>query len=350
MHIVLVEDDEVIRETTQLTLERFGYTVSVFADGRDGFEYVIEHGADVVLLDLMLPTMNGASICRELRERTDVPIIVISARSEPIDIVQALEAGADDYLTKPFDMQVLSARIRTVVRRYGASTAGFPSGDLAGNPAETSRNPTGSVPAPPAGAPRTTPRVGHARYPGQTSAAPESWSAEESQDAQQTRSAQPVSPARTARSGQGAAAVPPRAEVPARWARPAGSPARQAGTTRQPGSMRPGQVLPNAAPPDQPRTQPNTLDLGALQIDTSQLHVTLHDKPVHLTPTELRLLLLLADRPGHVYSREDIAHMVWGTDWAGDLRVVDVHIQRLRKKIGTRRVTTIRGFGYSLVA
>nr|WP_306440023.1 response regulator [Brevibacterium sp. 91QC2O2] len=345
----MVEDDEVIRETTQLTLERFGYTVSVFADGRDGFEYVIEHGADVVLLDLMLPTMNGASICRELRERTDVPIIVISARSEPIDIVQALEAGADDYLTKPFDMQVLSARIRTVVRRYGASTAGFPSGDRAGNPAETSRNPTGSLPTPPADTPRTTTQAGHARYPGQTSATPESWSAA---DPQTDRPAQPAPPVRTARSRQGTAAVPPRAEVPDRWARPAGSPARQADTTRQAGSLRPGQSRPNTAPPEQPRTQPqsNTLDLGALQIDTSLLHVTLHDKPVHLTPTELRLLLLLADRPGHVYSREDIAHMVWGTDWAGDLRVVDVHIQRLRKKIGTSRVTTTRGFGYSLVA
>ena len=118
MHIVLVEDDEVIRETTQLALERFGYTVTGFEDGRDGYEFIASHGADVVLLDLMLPTMNGASITRAIRERSNVPIIVISARSEPIDIVQALEAGADDYLTKPFDMQVLNARIRTVVRRF----------------------------------------------------------------------------------------------------------------------------------------------------------------------------------------------------------------------------------------
>ena len=70
MHIVLVEDDEVIRETTQISLERFGYTVSAFEDGRDGYEFVAAHGADVVLLDLMLPTMNGASICRAIRERS----------------------------------------------------------------------------------------------------------------------------------------------------------------------------------------------------------------------------------------------------------------------------------------
>ncbi|NNV08724.1 response regulator transcription factor, partial [Geobacillus sp. MMMUD3] len=118
MHIVLVEDDEVIRETTQIGLEQFDYTVSAFADGREGYEFVAAHGADVLLLDLMLPTMNGASICRAIRERSSIPIIIISARSEAIDIVQALEAGADDYLTKPFDMQVLNARIRAVVRRF----------------------------------------------------------------------------------------------------------------------------------------------------------------------------------------------------------------------------------------
>src|SRR5699024_10232505 len=118
MHIVLVEDDEVIRETTQIGHERFDYTVSAFADGREGYEVVSAHGADVLLLDLMLPTMNGASICRAVRERSTIPIIIISARSDAIEIVQALEAGADDYLTKPFDMQVLNARIRAVVRRF----------------------------------------------------------------------------------------------------------------------------------------------------------------------------------------------------------------------------------------
>ena len=124
MHIVLVEDDEVIRETTQISLERFGYTVTSFADGREGFEFVTAHGADAVLLDLMLPTMNGASITRAIRERSTIPIVIVSARSEPIDIVQALEAGADDYLTKPFDMQVLNARIRAVVRRFITSGTG----------------------------------------------------------------------------------------------------------------------------------------------------------------------------------------------------------------------------------
>ena len=148
MHIVLVEDDEVIRETTQLSLERFGYTVTAFEDGRDGYEFVAEHGADVVLLDLMLPTMNGASICRAIRERSTVPIIIVSARSEPIDIVQALEAGADDYLTKPFDMQVLNARIRAVVRRFittGTGRLGFSPDEVEADPGETVLGPGGTI-------------------------------------------------------------------------------------------------------------------------------------------------------------------------------------------------------------
>lgn len=148
MHIVLVEDDEVIRETTQIGLERFDYTVSAFADGREGYEFVSANGADVLLLDLMLPTMNGASICRAVRERSTIPIIIISARSDAIDIVQALEAGADDYLTKPFDMQVLNARIRAVVRRFittGTDRFGYSPAPEADEHHETVIGPGGMV-------------------------------------------------------------------------------------------------------------------------------------------------------------------------------------------------------------
>lgn len=81
-------------------------------------------------------------------------------------------------------------------------------------------------------------------------------------------------------------------------------------------------------------------------LDSARLTVLVDDKEVHLTPTELRVLLLLTEEPGHVYSREKIAYTVWGYEWAGDSRVVDVHIQRLRKKIGARMIETVRGFGY----
>jgi len=81
-------------------------------------------------------------------------------------------------------------------------------------------------------------------------------------------------------------------------------------------------------------------------LDTGRLTVMVDGEEVHLTPTELRVLLLLTEEPGHVYSREKIAYTVWGYEWAGDSRVVDVHIQRLRKKIGARMIETVRGFGY----
>lgn len=297
MHIVLVEDDEVIRETTQLALERFGYTVTTFADGRDGYEYVAEHGADAVLLDLMLPTMNGASITRAIREKSTVPIIVISARSDPIDIVQALEAGADDYLTKPFDMQVLNARIRTIVRRFvtsGTGAMGFGSTPVGQDPVGAS-------------SPHTAPTGGANTAPAQQ------WEGGRNDTA-------PI---------LGASAIP---EV--------------LGPT--PGLQDPSSTTSGGAssPTVGPDARSTTTKLGSLELDNSRLTVTVDGKEVHLTPTELRILLLLTEDPKHVYSREKIAMTVWGGEWAGDSRVVDVHIQRLRKKIGARMIETVRGFGY----
>ena len=297
MHIVLVEDDEVIRETTQMALERFGYTVTTFADGRDGYEYVAEHGADAVLLDLMLPTMNGASITRAIREKSTVPIIVISARSDPIDIVQALEAGADDYLTKPFDMQVLNARIRTIVRRFvtaGTGAMGFGSAPVGQDPVES-------------------PSAHTAPTGGTNTATAPKWEGRRNDTV-------PI---------LGTGAIP---EV--------------LGPT--PGLQDPSSTTSGGAssPTVGPDARSTTTKLGSLELDNSRLTVTVDGKEVHLTPTELRILLLLTEDPKHVYSREKIAMTVWGGEWAGDSRVVDVHIQRLRKKIGARMIETVRGFGY----
>ena len=339
MHIVLVEDDEVIRETTQIGLERFGYTVTAFADGREGFEFVTAHGADAVLLDLMLPTMNGASITRAIREGSTIPIIIVSARADPIDIVQALEAGADDYLTKPFDMQVLNARIRAVVRRFitsGTGSMGYSPATQAAAPArETVIGPGGRIisggdlpevlgPTPGFDAPRTD----------QVQTAP-----------------QPTVPQEL--SHPAILGTVPEA--------PAGSPARtgsasQAGTASPAAAAGAGATAPDAASAtasfaDADGQGPaggleRQLRLGSLTIDTGRLTVEIDGAEVHLTPTELRILLLLTEEPGHVYSREKIAYTVWGYEWAGDSRVVDVHIQRLRKKIGATRIETVRGFGY----
>ncbi|TGD09525.1 response regulator transcription factor [Brevibacterium sp. S111] len=317
MHIVLVEDDEVIRETTQIGLERFDYTVSAFADGREGYEFVSAHGADVLLLDLMLPTMNGASICRAVRERSTIPIIIISARSDAIDIVQALEAGADDYLTKPFDMQVLNARIRAVVRRFittGTDRFGYSPSPEADEPEETVIGPGGMVTG---------------------DGIPEVLGASPGMDTRDRLRAQLESDDTYLGAGGKFTTAPEAAEDAEAIGGDAGVPPRPSDAP----SVQPGSTGDDGLGPFRTR-------LGSLVLDTGRLTVEIDGEEVHLTPTELRVLLLLTEQPEHVYSREKIAFTVWGYEWAGDSRVVDVHIQRLRKKIGASMIETVRGFGY----
>lgn len=239
--VVLVEDDEVIREATQLGLERLGYEVCTFGDGLEGLQYVQAASVDMVLLDVMLPTMNGASVCRAIRASSTVPVIMLSARTDPVDMVSGLDSGADDYLAKPFDLEVLDARMRAVMRRSRTTTE-VPS----------------SAPAP-----ETDSRRG----------------------------------------------------FPAHGADPQG----------------------------------DILRVGALSVNTASLEVSVGGRTVHLTPTELRILLVLCEEPGTVYSRTKILGSVWGYAWDGDQRIVDVHVQRLRSKVGSSHVETVRGFGYRLV-
>lgn len=224
--ILMIEDDAVIFEATTIGLERLGYHVQGAEDGLEGLELFRrlqqEDPVDVVLLDVMLPTMNGTQICRELRSFSKVPVIMLSARGEGLDMVTGLDAGADDYLAKPFDLQVLDARLRAVLRRTEIPTA--------------------------------------------------------------------------------ATAVP------------AGS-----------------------APISQ-----------RLKIDPYKLVVLLDGQGVHLTPTEMKILLMLNETPGAVVSRNDILAEVWGYTWEADHRVIDVHVQRIRRKIGAGRIETVRGFGYRL--
>lgn len=316
MHIVLVEDDEVIRETTQIGLERFDYTVSAFADGREGYEFVSANGADVLLLDLMLPTMNGASICRAIRERSTIPIIIISARSDAIDIVQALEAGADDYLTKPFDMQVLNARIRAVVRRFittGTDKLGYSPSPEEAEEHETVIGPGGMVTG---------------------DGIPEVLGASPGMDTRDRLRAQLESDDTYLGAGGKFTTVAEATDDEEAIGGDTGVPPRPDGAPSVPSGS-----AENGLGPFRTR-------LGSLVLDTGRLTVEIDGEEVHLTPTELRVLLLLTEQPEHVYSREKIAFTVWGYEWAGDSRVVDVHIQRLRKKIGASMIETVRGFGY----
>ncbi|MFI1014107.1 two-component system response regulator CseB [Streptomyces sp. NPDC020965] len=227
IHVLFVEDDDVIREATQLALERHGFVVTAQPDGLQGLESFRADQPDIALLDVMVPGLDGVSLCRRIRDESTVPVIMLSARADSIDVVLGLEAGADDYVTKPFDGAVLVARIRAVLRRFGHAGGGE-------------------------------------RAPGQ---------------------------------GAGAGAL---------------------------------------------------LTFGELEVDTEGMEVRKGGEPVALTPTEMRLLLEFSSAPGTVLSRDKLLERVWDYGWGGDTRVVDVHVQRLRTKIGQDRIETVRGFGYKL--
>ena len=221
----MVEDDAVIREATQLTLERHGYDVTTAEDGLEAFERFEKIHPDVVMLDIMLPGLDGISVCRRIRETSTVPIVMVSARGDALDVVLGLEAGADDYVAKPFDTQVLVARLRAVMRRAVSD------------------------------------------------------------------------------------------------------------------SQRPA-----------PATGSSVETFGDLELDREALEVRRGGTTVQLTPTELKLLIEFANNPGVVLSRSTLLQRVWDYEWGGDGRLVDVHLQRLRTKIGADRIETVRGFGYKLRA
>ena len=216
--VLLIEDDPAALQGLELALRRLGYGVQAAGTGEAALRDLRDARADVVVLDVMLPGLDGFEVCRRLRRGSDVPVIMLTARGDDFDIVGGLAAGADDYVVKPVEPRVLDARIRAVLRRTERVSA----------PAET---------------------------------------------------------------------------------------------------------------------------YGELVIDRGSLVVRLGDRVVSLTPTELRLLLVLSGSPRQVFSREQLLDLVWEHDYLGDSRLVDACVQRLRAKIETdtsepRYIQTVRGFGY----
>jgi DNA-binding response OmpR family regulator len=231
--VLVVEDEAVLRETLQYNLVRQGYQVHVAPDGRSALEVARKERPDLILLDLMLPGIDGLEVCRILRQEMNIPILMLTAKAEEVDKVVGLEVGADDYITKPFSMRELLARVKAALRRVRLTR-------------------------------------------------------EELTEARQDAS-----------------------EVP----------------------------------------QPSAISFGDLTIDVGRGEVLRGGRALGLKPKEYQLLLFLVRHRGMVLSRDLILQRVWGWDFIGGSRTVDVHVRWLREKIEDdpahpTRIVTVRGMGY----
>jgi two-component system, OmpR family, response regulator RegX3 len=221
--VLVVEDEETYREALSFLLDREGFEVSLAETGPDALATFDREGADIVLLDVMLPGLPGTEVCRQIRQISQVPVIMVSARDEEVDKVVGLELGADDYVTKPYSPRELLARIRAVLRR---GTEG-------------------------------------------------------------------------------------------------------------------------------PELDPQILEAAGVRMDVERHVVTLHGAPVALPLKEFDLLEVLLRNAGRVLTRGQLIDRVWGADYIGDTKTLDVHITRLRARIEDdprtpQLLLTVRGLGYKL--
>ena len=220
--VLIIEDEQSYRETLEFLLAREGYDVVTAADGTSGLAAFERSGADLVLLDLMMPGLSGTDVCRRIRASSSVPIIMVTARDSEIDTVVGLELGADDYVTKPFSQRELLARMRAVLRRRGE--------------------------------------------------------------------------------------------------------------------------------PEEPST---ILEVGDVRLDADRHVVTVRGEQVKLALKEFELLEVLLANAGRVMTRGQLIDRVWGMDYVGDTKTLDVHVKRLRAKIESdpaqpQLLTTVRGLGYRI--
>ncbi len=225
LRILVVEDEESFVDALRVGLAREGFDVAVARDGLEAVEVFQSRPIDVVLLDLMLPKMSGLDVCRAIRLNSSVPIIIVSAKGEEVDMVLMLEIGADDYVTKPYRLRELVARIRAVLRRHETTTPALPSESV--------------------------------------------------------------------------------------------------------------------------------VEHGPLRLDIDARRCFLNGKEIKLRKKEFALMLLLLENPGRVLTRDVLIDRVWGSDYVGDTKTLDVHIKRLRTLVEEDPknpvfITTVRGVGYRL--
>jgi two-component system response regulator RegX3 len=224
--VLIVEDEESYIEALEVGLKREGFITHVARDGPEGLLMFDAVSPDLVLLDLMLPRMSGVDVCRQIRQRSRTPVIMVTAKDTELDTVVGLEVGADDYVAKPFGLHELVARMRAVLRRSSASGLG-------------------------------------------------------------------------------------------------------------------GLGLP----------APDVIEIGDVRLDSGRHEVVVRGETVALPRKEFELLELLMQHAGRVVSRDQLIDEVWGPDYVGDTKTLDVHIKRVRSKIESdpghpTRLTTIRGVGY----
>jgi Response regulators consisting of a CheY-like receiver domain and a winged-helix DNA-binding domain len=222
--VLAVDDEASISGAIAYALAREGYEVETAADGQEALEKVRSFRPDVLVLDVMMPKLNGYEVCRRLDERDRPAVMLLTVKNDIVDKVLGLELGADDYMTKPFDMRELIARVKALARR-------------------------------------------------RTPAAPE-----------------------------------------------------ESSTGRE------------------------VLTIGGLVVDPYAHSARIGGRALDLTPKEFELLVLFARNPERVYTREDLLELVWEMDFAGGTRTVDIHVQRLRKKLGDAHglIQTVYGVGYKL--
>ena len=231
--VLVVEDDQTLLGVLEYNLSKEGYEVIAVCDGEDALEAARARQPDLIVLDIMLPKMDGFEVCRILRKESTAPIVMLTAKSEEIDKVVGLEIGADDYVTKPFSMRELLARVKAMLRRTEMLND---------------------------------------------------------------------------RVAQG--------------------------------------------PPGEPAS---LIKAGDLEVDLTRHRVSLGGSVLDLSPKEFDLLAFLVANKGHVFSRDDLLERVWGYDYAGGTRTVDVHVRWLRRKIEVdpacpTRLLTVRGVGYKYEA